>query len=47
MSDSCVLNAYGTLKNTDEIQWFNDPDDNIPMNVVAVTPPATAELGIC
>ncbi|KAF8988818.1 hypothetical protein BDQ17DRAFT_1434859 [Cyathus striatus] len=31
-SENCAQNPNGTLKDTSEIQWFNDPDDEIPIS---------------
>jgi hypothetical protein len=31
MSDSCTLNADGTLKDVSEITFYNDPDDDVPL----------------
>ncbi|KAG1726977.1 uncharacterized protein EDB91DRAFT_1086592 [Suillus paluster] len=29
--DSCALNASGSLKDTSEIKFYNNPDDNVPL----------------
>ena len=35
MSESCAVRSDGTLKDASEIEWFNDPDDALP-----IQPPA-------
>ncbi|KAG1740116.1 uncharacterized protein EDB91DRAFT_1248446 [Suillus paluster] len=39
MSDSCALNADGTLKDTSDITFYNDPDDNVPLPPVPSNDP--------
>src|SRR6267154_2889412 len=31
MADQCGLGADGTLLDASQIQWYNDPDDDIPL----------------
>ncbi|KAG1882497.1 hypothetical protein F4604DRAFT_1921685 [Suillus subluteus] len=31
MADQCGLGADGTLLDTSQIQWYNDPDDDTPL----------------
>ncbi|KAG2758106.1 hypothetical protein P692DRAFT_20867009 [Suillus brevipes Sb2] len=41
MSESSAHRADGSLKDTSEIQWYNDAEDDTPM----VPPPAPANNG--
>jgi hypothetical protein len=35
----CALNASGALKSADDIEWYNDADDDAPMETVSITAP--------
>lgn len=34
MSDTCALNADGSLKDASDITFYNDPDDDVPLPLV-------------
>lgn len=45
MSESCAVHPDGTLKDASEIEWFNDPDDVLPIHPPApVLPVADGTL---
>ena len=35
----CALDASGTLKSADDIEWYNDMDNDTPMETVSTTAP--------
>jgi hypothetical protein len=39
-SDQCARRADGTLKDSDEIVWYNDPDDTAPISAPGLGAPS-------
>ena len=35
----CALDASGTLKSADDIEWYNDADDDAPMETFSIAAP--------
>ena len=35
----CALNASGTLKSADDIKWYNDMDNDTPMETFSIAAP--------
>ncbi|KAG1839569.1 hypothetical protein DFJ58DRAFT_733292 [Suillus subalutaceus] len=42
-SDTCALNADGSLKDAKDIVFYNDPDDTVPLPPSAESAPPSAE----
>lgn len=45
MADNqCALGTNGGLKDAEDIVWYNDPDDSLPINPITLPEPTESNI---